>query len=411
MERYELPNGLTIVTERLPTFRSVAIGLWVRAGSVNESARNNGISHLLEHLFFKGTTTRSARQLMELVESVGGTSNAFTSREYTCLYAKVLDTHVDLALDLLSDILLRSVYADFDREKAVIEEEIQSYYDTPEDHVHDLFTETLWAGHPLGRSITGTREAVRSIQLDMVRDYYATWYRPGNAVVAVAGNFDPDDLRRRLADAFGPWDGAAVERAYPAPTTRSASVVNERDLNQVHLCLGTQGIPADDPRRYAFNVLSNVLGGSSISRLFQRVREDEGLAYQVGSYCSLLERTGMFEIYSAQAPENTDRVLDICGEELADLRDTPLGEAELRMAKEQLKGNIVLGLESTSNRMMRLARSTLSLGQPEDIDPVIARVEAVTSGDVRDLAAELFQPERMTYTVLGPTEAVPPLDF
>ena len=411
MERYQLANGLTIVTERLPTFRSVSLGLWVRAGSVNESAANNGISHLLEHLFFKGTHTRSARQIMELVESVGGSANAFTSREYTCLYAKVLDTHLPLAVDLLSDILLRSVYADFDREKDIIEEEIQSYYDAPEDHVHDLFVETLWAGHPLGQSITGTREAVRRIQLDMVREYYDAWYRPGNALVAVAGNFEPDDLRGLLTDAFGAWSGEATTWTYGAPEPRAASVVNEREINQVHLCLGTQGINSADPRRYAFSVLANVLGGSSISRLFQRVREDEGLAYQIGAYCSVLERSGILEVYSAQGTDSTDRVVEIIREELKDLRDNLLKDSELHTSKEQLKGNIMLGLESTSNRMMRLARSTLALDTVEDLDTVLSRVDAVTAAEVRDLAVELFQPERVTYVALGPVAAIAPQEF
>lgn len=411
MERYALDNGLTVVAEALPSFRSITMGLWIRAGSVNESARNNGVSHLLEHLFFKGTATRSARQIMELVESVGGTANAFTDREYTCLYAKVLDAHLPLAIDLVSDILLHSTYADFEREKAVIEEEIQAYYEQPDEHVHDVFMQALWRDHPLGLTITGTRDAVQALRPRDVRAYYDAWYGPANVVIAVAGNFDSADLRARLNAAFGSWDARPRTRCYEPPVLTAASVNDRRDIKQAHLCVGTQGVTARDPRRYAFNVLVNVLGGSSISRLFQRVREEEGLAYHVQAFLGVMERAGMMGVYSAQGAENTDRVVDIVIQELCDLRDRPLPEEELRQAKEQLKGNITLGLESTSNRMMRLARSTLALDRVDDIDTLLEQIDAVTAADVQALAAEFFRPDHLVYTVLGPLDPVAPRSF
>jgi len=402
LRRRELSNKIKIVSERIPHFKSAALGIWIRAGSVNETREINGVSHLLEHLFFKGTRTRTARQISEALEGMGGSANAFTSREYTCIYARVLDEHVDVALELLADLLLNSTFRDLDKEKAVVAEEIQSYIDAPEEHVHDLLCADIWRGHSLGFSITGSKRALDRLNRKTVRDYYRRWYRPSNVLVAAAGSFDDDALYRLTEKSFSGLNGVGNRHKYESPKVRATKKLYPRQIGQVHLCMGVPGVCAKDDKRYPFNLLANILGGSTISRLYQRVREDEGLAYQINSFVSSFESAGMLGVYAALSPKQTQKTVDIILEEMALLKRRKIPKKELQIAKEQLKGNIVLSLESTSGRMMRLARSVLVLDHVESLKSIMRKIDSVTADEIRELARELFRDEVLNVVALGP---------
>jgi predicted Zn-dependent peptidase len=402
LRRHHLSNKIELVTERLPHFKSATLGVWIRAGSVNEAPETNGVSHLLEHLFFKGTKTRTARQIMELLEGMGGSANAFTSREYTCLYARILDAHIDVAVEILADVLLNSTFRDLDKEKAVVAEEIQSYIDTPEEHVVDLLSAVMWRRHSLGFPITGSKRALARLNRRVVRDYYRRWYVPSNVLIAAAGHFNTDSLRKLCEKHFGGLGGSDKRHAYPPPKVRAANRVFHRRIGQVHLCLGVPGVSASDDKRYPFNLLANILGGSSTSRLYQRVREDEGLAYQINTFLSSYESTGLLGVYAALNPKQTQRTSDIILEEMAKMKRRKVPDDELKSAKEQLKGNIVLSLESTSGRMMRLARSILALDRVESLQTIMRKIDNVTADEIRELAHELFRGEVLNVVALGP---------
>ncbi|NQU08721.1 MAG: insulinase family protein [Candidatus Abyssubacteria bacterium] len=400
--RYQLSNNIEVITERIPHFKSATIGVWIRAGSVNETRDINGVSHLLEHLFFKGTRTRTARQISEALEGMGGTANAFTSREYTCIYARTLDSHIDVAMELLADVLLNSTFRDVEKEKTVIAEEIQSYIDTPDEHVHDMLCSVIWRRHSLGFPITGSKKGLAALSRKTVKDYYKRWYVPSNVIVAAAGGFNNNALRDLIETHFSGLSGSGNRHAYDAPTIRAAKKIYPRRIGQTHLCIGLPGVRANDKKRYAVNLLANILGGSSISRLYQRVREDEGLAYQVNSFLSSFENTGMIGVYAALGPRQTQKAFDIIIEEMASLKKKKVPNDELQTAKEQLKGSIVLSLESTSGRMMRLARSVCTLGRVENLKTIMNKIDAVTSEEIRELARELFLNEALNVVALGP---------
>jgi len=400
--RYKLPNGIEVITERIPYFRSASIGVWIRAGSVNETPEINGVSHLLEHLFFKGTKTRTARQIGEALEGMGGTANAFTGREYTCIYARTLDSHLDVAVELLADLLLNSTFRDLNKEKAVVAEEIQSYIDAPDEHVHDLLCSAMWRRHPLGFPITGSKKALGRLNPKVVKDYYRRWYVPSNIIIAVAGGFESDSLRRLIERHFVGLDGSDNHHTYEPPKVRAANRVYTRRIGQTHICMGMPSVSAGDKRRYPANLLANILGGSSISRLYQRVREDEGLAYQVNAFLSSYENTGMLGVYAAVGPKQAQKALDIIIEEMASMKKRKIPEKELQSAKEQLKGNIVLSLESTSGRMMRLARSIFTFGRVESLKTVMNKIDEVTAGEIKELAREFFRDEALNVVALGP---------
>jgi predicted Zn-dependent peptidase len=402
LRRYQLSNGIGIVTEKISHFKSATIGVWIRAGSVNETRETNGVTHLLEHLFFKGTKTRTARQIAEALEGMGGTANAFTSREYTCVYAKMLADHADVAVELLADVLINSTFRDLEKEKAVIAEEIQSYIDAPDEHVHDLLCSVLWRGHSLGFSITGSKRALARLNKKVIKNYYRARYVPSNVIIAAAGGFDSDSLRRLFERHFEGLNGEGERRLYEAPKVRAAKKIFSRRIGQTHLCIGMPGVCANDNRRYAMSLLSNILGGSPISRLYQRVREDEGLAYQVHTFLGSFENAGMLGVYAALSPKHTQKAFDIIMEEMAGMKNEGVPKSELQTAKEQLKGNIVLSLESTSGRMMRLARSVLSLDRVESLKTIMKRIDDVTAEDIQDIAAEIFRNEVLNVVALGP---------
>jgi predicted Zn-dependent peptidase len=409
--RTVLPSGLRIITESIPTARSASIGVWVSIGSRDETPAMSGASHFLEHLLFKGTHKRTALDISSEIEAVGGETNAFTTKEYTCYYARVLDADLPLAVDVLCDAVADSVInpADVETERGVILEEIAMHDDEPGDEVHDVFTEAIFGDHPLGRLISGTEETISPMTRSQINGFYRRRYTPSRIVVGAAGNLDHAQVVRlvRKALAGTPLDGApaapAPHRA-PRPKVRTLpahTVVRNRDSEQAHVILGCPGIGRQDERRFALGVLNNVLGGGMSSRLFQEIREKRGLAYSVYSYGSQYADAGVFAVYAGCAPGKLDEVLALTRAELAAVAADGITAGELARGKGMVKGSYVLGLEDTGSRMSRLAKSELLYSDLMGVDELLARVDAVTLDEVNTLAAQLLvQP--MTLAVVGP---------
>jgi predicted Zn-dependent peptidase len=409
VRRTVLPGGLRVVTETMPTVRSVAFGIWVGVGSRDESVADAGASHFLEHLLFKGTPKRTALEMSSLMDAVGGEMNAFTAKEYTCYYARVLDSDLPLAIDVVSDMVTASLIEsqDVEAERGVILEEIAMHDDDPTDAVHDEFAAALFGDAPLGRPILGTVESISSLARDRIAGYYRDRYIAPDLVVAAAGNLDHDEVVRLVESAFAdvpvvsgrppaaPRIGG--EGATPNPVVRSL----DRPTEQANLILGTVGITRTDERRFALGVLNAALGGGMSSRLFQEIREKRGLAYSVYSYNSQYADTGTFGVYAGCLPAKVDEVLSICRDEVAKVAADGISEEELDRGKGQLRGSFVLGLEDTGSRMSRIGKSELVYDSLLSVDDILARIEAVTLDDVREVGREILgQP--MTLSVIGP---------
>ncbi|HEX2314188.1 MAG TPA: pitrilysin family protein [Thermomonospora sp.] len=408
VRRTVLPGGLRVITETMPTVRSAAFGIWAGVGSRDEDARDSGASHYLEHTLFKGTRRRSALEISAALDAVGGDLNAFTAKEYTCYYARVLDTDLPLAVDVVSDMVIGSLNRpeDVEAERGVILEEIAMRDDDPGDLVHDEFALALYGDVPLGRPILGTVESINGLSRDVIDRYYREHYTTPNLVVAVAGNIDHDDVVRRVSEAFaGRLDGdvpPAAPRIGGAGTPGQPGVrVVDKDTEQANLVLGGVGVSRTDDRRFALGVLNAALGGGMSSRLFQEVREKRGLAYSVYSYTAQYADTGTFGVYAGCQPGKVDEVLSICRDEVAKLADGGLDDEELARGKGQLRGSMVLGLEDTGSRMSRIGKSELVYETLLPVDEVLARIEAVTHDDVRAVAREVLD-KVGTLTVVGP---------
>jgi predicted Zn-dependent peptidase len=408
-EHTELPGGLRILTERMPAVRSVTLGIWAGVGSRDETPRLAGASHFLEHLLFKGTRRRSARDIAEAMDAVGGETNAFTSKEYTCFYARTLDRDLPLAVDVLVDMLRSSRLAsgDVDAERTVILEEIGMHNDAPDDVVHDLFAEALFGGHPLGRPVLGTVESITAMQRDAVVRYWRRHYVPGNLVVAAAGSLEHDQVVELVAGAFG--TAGAGEPIGPRegrrePRVRGGVVVRRKPTEQAHVVLGGRGLSRSDPRRFALGVLNVAFGGGVSSRLFQEVREKRGLVYSIYSYAAQYSETGSFSVYAGAAPRRIHDVLAIVRDELERVVADGLTEEELERGKGHLEGSLVLGMEDTSGRMTRLGKSELTFGEILSVDEVIRRVDAVTDADVRAVAKEVLGTGPRALAIIGPSD-------
>lgn len=404
--RTDLPNGLVVVTERLPGVRSAAAGIWVRTASGHESRDTMGVSHLLEHMVFKGTARRSARDIALALESRGGSLDAFTSRDNTSFQAHVLDRDLPLALDVLSDLVHSPLLRDSDLvlERNVVLEELSGVRDTPDDLVSELWGETLWPEHPYGYSILGTEESVGRLGTADLRRVHEAGYYPGNAVISVAGQVEHEEVLA-LLDQQGWFAGpprAAVPAVVPAAAVRGAERVEDDDLQQLHAILGTDTVPALDPRRWGLAVIATILGGGMSSRLFQRVREELGLCYAVYAWHSCYRSAGTFGIYVGTSPRTAGQALATIHEELRRLSAEGLTAEELADGKGQLHGQVLLGLESTVSRMSRLASHALTGEKYRSIDEVLQEINAVTGDGVAALAAEFLAPERMTTVRLGP---------
>jgi predicted Zn-dependent peptidase len=398
-----LPNGLRIVTERMPHVRSVSIGVWLARGSRHESAEQGGIAHFVEHMLFKGTTTRSAEDIAQTVDSIGGQMDAFTAKEYASYYFKVLDEHLPLAVEVLSDIVMNPAFADDDisREKKVVLEEIKMVEDTPDDLVHELFTENLWPGHPLGRPILGTKETVESFTREGLRRYFANVYAAPNLIVSAVGNIEHTRVRDLVERAFGGLSGTGEQRREAPPQVVPSTVIRNKDLEQSHVCLGTGSYRQDHAERYSSYVLNTILGGSMSSRLFQNVREKRGLAYAVFSGLSAYRDAGSMTIYAGCANDAVGELIDVVITELRRMKDEPLGDDELRRAKDHLKGSLMLNLESTSSRMSHLARQEIYFDRQFSLDETLEGVERVSVDDIQRVARDLFSSDSLAATVLG----------
>jgi predicted Zn-dependent peptidase len=408
-QQSRLPSGLRIVTERMPGVRSVALGIWAGVGSRDETPRLAGASHFLEHLLFKGTRRRTARDIAEQMDAVGGEANAFTSKEYTCFYARTLDRDLGLAVDVLADMLRSSKIAreDVDAERTVILEEIGMHNDAPDDVVHDLFAEVMFGGHPLGRPVLGTTESIGAMSREGVARYWRRHYVPGNLVVAVAGNRTHDEVVELVSDAFGDAEG---EPLGPRPGRREPRAhrglqVRHKPTEQAHVVLGTRGLSRSDPRRFALGVLNIAFGGGMSSRLFQEVREKRGLVYSIYSYATQYSETGSFSVYAGAAPKRIHDVLAIVRDELDRVVAAGLTEEELERGKGHLKGSLVLGLEDTSGRMTRLGKSEITSGEILTVDDIVQRVDEVTDEDVRAVAKEVLGSGPRSLALIGPFEA------
>ena len=399
---HTLDNGLTIAMDALPHVHSVTVGVWIHAGSSHEEASHAGISHFLEHLLFKGTDKRTAREIAQEIESRGGELNAFTSREYTCVYARVLKDHLDIAVDVLSDIVRHSQFNDLEKEKNVVLEEIASSEDVPQEHIHDVFAQRLWPDHPMGRPVAGFTATVEALSLKDIQAYHGARYKAENIIVSVAGQFDESLLLTQLGNAFGDLPGGSMPQRSGPPTPGEGAEIVSRDVAQSHLCFGFPGVAIVDERRFAAEVLSNILGGGFTSRLFEKVREDAGLAYSVYSFHQAYPLAGQFGVYAAVSPENLDQAADLCFAELRSLRDDPPSDEELATSRELLKCGLLMSLESTFNRMTRLAKSLMYHGRVRPVDEVVDQIEGVTGAHVQEIADELFQQDRCALVVLGP---------
>ena len=399
-----LPNGIRVVTESVDHANSVSLGIWIGSGSRNETDAQAGISHFIEHMMFKGTRRRSAREIAEALDSVGGRLNAFTDKEYTCYYAKVLAEDIALAFDVLADMLLESRIdpEEIEREKNVVLEEIKRHEDTPEDLVHDVFARTLWPDHPLGRPVIGSSDVVGSFTRDDILGFIEQWYKPDQIVVAAAGKVDHEQVLKLTDRHFGSLSGRSPRLPHepPRPVLRTSYI--SRSTEQVHLCIGTAGIPHDSEDRYAMAVMDAAYGGGMSSRLFQEIRESRGLAYSIGSYFASYREGGLFAVYAGTSRETADEVVVLVEAEGKRLSEEGITDKELERAKRQIRGSMILGLESTSARMTRLGKLELAFGRVIPVDEVLDRIEAVTLEDVHRLSSRLLNDGRHAVAAIGP---------
>jgi predicted Zn-dependent peptidase len=402
----ELESGVRIVTEGMPSVRSVSLGYWIGTGSRGESDAQAGLSHLIEHLLFKGTARYESLEIDQIFDGMGAELNAGTGKETTSVYSRVIDEHFDLAFDVMSDMVFRPRFDDVDSEREVILEEIAMYEDDPQDKVFDVLGEAVFGDHPLGRSIIGSSEVVARTPIDGIRAFHDSRYVASNVVIAAAGAVDHDALVE-LARSRVPNGGRSADAPAPqaAPTGLTPRVLFERkDTEQYHVCLGGPGIPRDDDRRYALRVLDTLFGGTSSSRLFQEVREKRGLAYSVYSFTGQFSDTGQVGLYVGTRSDNLAPALEIVARELERLQREPGTADELLRAKENLKGRVVLSLESTGSRMNRLGSAVLSDMPLLSVDEIVARIDAVSLDDLAEMASELFDPAKLSTGGIGPDE-------
>lgn len=401
-----LNNGVRIITETMPHVRSASIGIWADVGSASERAEERGISHLVEHMLFKGTQRRSARAIAEEMDGVGGNLNAFTDKETTCYYAKVIDHHVPLAVDVLSDMFLHSTFepGELAKEQRVILEEIKMYDDSPDELIHDLFIQTMWSESNLGAPTIGFAETVTALTRENLREHMRRRYAPNSVVVAAAGHIKHDQIVELFGKQFADFTGACALPSPETPHTTPSTLFRRKDSEQVYVVLGTRGLSVCDDRRYGLSVLDTILGGGMSSRLFQEIREKRGLVYTVYSFQAAYRGAGLFAVYAGTSADNVPQCISVVRDQFAQLRGVRVGEGELQLAKEHIKGNLTLSLESTSSRMIRLGRSEFSLGRNLTTEEIEDHIDAVTADDIQALANDLLAEDQVGLCVLGPVD-------
>jgi predicted Zn-dependent peptidase len=403
-----LPNGLVVITEPMPHVRSVSVGIWLQHGSRREPVKLNGISHFIEHMVFKGTARRSAEDIAREADRIGGMLDAFTSKELVCYNTRVLDEHLPTAFDIIADMVLAPAFPpdEITREKSVILEEIKMARDNPEDLVHELFSENFWRGHALGKPILGTRETINALARATLNDWFGQWYAPNHIVITAAGNLTHDQLMNLVGERFEKRKPSKNGVAGPAPKPAPRiTLKTKRDLEQVHVCIGVAAFPIADQRRFSASILNTLFGGGMSSRLFQNIRERQGLAYSIFSEMNPYRDAGMLSVYGATALKTAPQLVRSVMAEVRSLKNDLVSDEELRRAKDHLKGAMLLSLESTGARMSHIARQHLYFGRFFTPDEMIANLEAVTREEVREVAKEFFRPGQIAATVLGPLKS------
>jgi len=387
-----LESGIRIVTEFIPYVSSVSIGVWIANGSRNENITNNGISHFIEHMMFKGTYKRSAKEIAECIEEIGGQINAFTGKEATCYYIKVLDSHLDIAIDVLSDMLMKSKLSDEDieKEKGVIAEEISMYEDSPEDLVTDLLSKAMWPESPAGYPILGTYDTIKEFNHEKIKSYMSEYYNGNNTVISVVGNFDYNKLYELIKDKFDGWNTGGKKIEYDKPSISRSVLTKNKDIEQVHLSFALQGIEMGNEELYTLMVINNIFGGGTSSRLFQKIREERGLAYSIYSYPSSYKNIGFTTIYVGLNPQYVRDAVALINEEIENMKIKGIDEVQLNKSKEQLKGNYILGLESTSNRMFGIGKSELLIGKIYEPKDVLSKIDMINIDDANRIIKNVF---------------------
>ena len=401
-----LQNGLKIISKKIAHIRSVSMGVWVNVGARDENIRQNGLCHFIEHMIFKGTSRRSAYQIAKEFDAIGGHTNAFTAMEHTCYHAKVLDSHVETMVEILTDIFLNSTFdpAEIERERPVIFQEIGMVEDAPEEYVHLLAGTDFWGDHPLGRSILGTRDNILNFDSPTLKAFFSRFYHPERIVIAVCGNVDHDRLVELIEPAFG---SIANDQSLPLrniPTISPCMRTCHRSLEQVHICLSTPGLSITDPGRFSLSLLNTLLGGNMSSRLFQEIREQRGLAYSVYSFISSHTDTGQFGVYTGVHPDNVQQAIDLIVQAMRRICRNPVSATELQDAKEYTKGNLILATESVDNQMVRLAQNEMHFNGYIPLEWVIEQIEAVSTDEIQALAKTLFRADQSSLTILGPVD-------
>jgi len=401
----ELPNGQQLITEKLDHLRSIALGFWIPAGSRDEPQALQGATHFIEHLLFKGSAKYTAEEIAQVFDTLGGELNASTSREYVVVYGRFLDEALPVALDVMADMLLTPTFADLDKEREVVLEEIAMVEDNPQDLIHDVLAEVVLDGHPLAHPILGTRETISGASEEDIRAFHRERFRFGDMVVAAAGNVEHEELKRLLLEWQNEPDRNGLERAAALPPARPRRHFVSKDTEQMHVCLGGPSLARDDDRRYALSVLDSLFGGSLSSRLFQEVREKRGLVYSIYSFSNLYQETGLSGLYFGCRPERLGTVMEVVGRELVRLVKEPVPPDELARAKEHLKGKVILGLENTASRMTRLGKGLLTKTEILSLDELAARIDAVTSEELMELATHVYHPGNLSVVGIGADEA------
>ncbi|MFH0774540.1 MAG: pitrilysin family protein [bacterium] len=399
-----LANGIRVVTEEVPGVRSATVGIWVNVGSCCEKEGLGGVSHFVEHMIFKGTPQRTAREISETIDRTGGDLGAFTGKEQTCYYVKVTGEHIKVAIELLADILKNSLFVDeeFERERGVILEEIRMYEDTPDELIHDFFISTALPDHSLGKPVIGNNTSITKLPRTSLLDYYKNHYTPDKAIISVAGNIDHIKVMELIAENFGTFAGSPWVLSNDAPEIKRSINNKEKDTEQVHICLGTKGVSVTSPERFTASVLDTILGGGMSSRLFYEIREKRGLAYHISSYSSFFRPCGLFTVYCGTSPQNLSQIISLVTEEFKKIKNELIDEKELSKAKEQLKGGLLLALENTAHRMSRLAKQEAYFERFFSTDEIIEMVDKVTAKDVMELSQKIFLPETLCCATIGP---------
>ncbi len=403
-KKHILKNGLTIIGESIPHVKSISLGVWINAGSRMEDERNSGVSHFIEHMMFKGTINRTSKEIASEIDNLGGQINAFTSKECTCYYVKLLDSHIDIGIDILSDMILNSKFDenDIEKERSVILEELKMYEDSPEDLVYDLLMENVYKGDSLGMNIIGTLESLENIHKDDMLEYFNKYYVPNNSVIAISGNFDFDSIVNRIEEKFSKWESKEVNIDIDKANFKPCFVAKSKDTEQVNLALSLEAVPMENKDEvYALAVINTVFGGSISSRLFQKIREDKGLAYSIYSSQSLYRKCGELGIFVSVSNENLSETYELIVEEINKIKEGYLTEKEIRESKEQLKGSYILNLESTSSRMMSLGRATLLNEHLETTDDILNSIDTVDEETIKEVIDKVFNANKLGICVVG----------